>query len=62
MLYVHCLYQNWAQGHKYEGEWQNGKRMGKGTFFVKDKGANQLRKQYTGDWVDDKKHGVGVFM
>mmetsp|Transcript_33006 Transcript_33006/g.74498 ORF Transcript_33006/g.74498 Transcript_33006/m.74498 type:complete len:334 (+) Transcript_33006:191-1192(+) len=54
--------QNWAQGHKYEGEWQNGKRMGKGTFFVKDKGANQLRKQYTGDWVDDKKHGVGVFI
>jgi hypothetical protein len=36
-------------GEKYEGEWLDNKRHGRGTQWVRRDG--KLRKQYTGDWV-----------
>mmetsp|Transcript_3380 Transcript_3380/g.4413 ORF Transcript_3380/g.4413 Transcript_3380/m.4413 type:complete len:369 (+) Transcript_3380:127-1233(+) len=53
--------QTYGNGCKYEGEWRHGKREGKGTFWVKEKGR-ALRKQYAGDWVNDKREGNGVFL
>ncbi|CAF4191791.1 unnamed protein product, partial [Adineta steineri] len=38
----------YENGSRYEGEWKNQKRHGKGTFYY----ANG--NTYTGDWVDDK--------
>ena len=42
-------------GDKYEGDFVDGKRHGKGV----NTWAN--RAKYDGDWKDDKRHGKGVF-
>lgn len=44
-------YQN---GDKYDGEWDDDMRNGKGTLIYKNGGS------YQGDWVNDKRHGSGV--
>jgi hypothetical protein len=41
-------------GNRYEGEWFNGKKHGKGKMNF----ANGCT--YTGDWVEDKKSGYGI--
>ena len=42
-----------ADGTKYEGEWLDNQRHGRGTQWVRRDG--KLRKQYTGDWVMGKR-------
>jgi hypothetical protein len=37
---------------KYDGEWKENKRNGKGTSWVKDQG--KLRKEYTGNILMDE--------
>jgi hypothetical protein len=49
-----CKYAN---GDKYEGQFKDGKRHGRGTFTHSDF-PNQ---KYVGDWKNDKKHGQGVY-
>lgn len=46
-----CLY---ADGHKYEGQWHQGKRHGRGTCVFANGDV------YKGDWNHDKRHGRGV--
>ena len=46
---------NFSDGHKYVGEWKNGKIHGQGSFTYAD-GAN-----YVGEWKNDKRHGQGTF-
>ncbi len=41
-------------GMKYEGEWENGKRHGKGTLTYPD------GSKYDGEWKDNRMHGYGV--
>ena len=45
----------WASGHKYVGEYKDGKRHGQGTFTW----ANETK--YVGQWKDGKFHGQGTF-
>jgi hypothetical protein len=49
-----------ANGTRYVGGWQAGKRHGMGTTWLKGK-KGELRKQYAGQWLDDARHGRGVF-
>ena len=46
----------WANGAKYEGEWKNNKREGKG------KMSSSEGKVYEGDFKDNKKDGFGTFV
>jgi hypothetical protein len=43
-------------GDRYEGEWKNGERHGKGTMDYAD------GNKYTGTWVNGEKLGQGVFI
>ncbi len=45
---------NLADG-RYEGNWENGKRNGHGTYFFNN------GNKYEGNWVNDKKNGHGTF-
>lgn len=45
----------WEDGSKYEGEWKNGERHGKGTFYYTN------GDKYIGDWVRDVQHGKGIY-
>eukprot|EP00753_Platysulcus_tardus_P013359 PLAT3662.7.p1 GENE.PLAT3662.7~~PLAT3662.7.p1 ORF type:complete len:287 (+),score=144.27 PLAT3662.7:415-1275(+) len=51
--------QVWVDGNKYEGEWKENMRHGKGAFWVRV--GRKLRKQYTGDWRRNMRHGLGIF-
>ncbi|CEM15731.1 unnamed protein product [Vitrella brassicaformis CCMP3155] len=42
---------------RYEGEWKDGKRDGKGTEYASS--GPQTVKAYEGEWKDDKRHGQG---
>ncbi len=42
-------------GDRYEGEWKDGKRDGRGTYYS----ANGDR--YEGQWKDNKQHGRGTY-
>ena len=44
----------WPSGTRYEGDWRDGKRTGRGTMTW----ANGVR--YEGDWHDGKAHGQGT--
>ncbi len=46
-----CTYAN---GSAYEGEWQNGKEHGKGTYTYPDGSV------YEGEWQNGKEHGQGT--
>ena len=41
------------EGDRYEGDWVNYRREGKGTFICNG-------DKYEGDWVNDKKEGKGI--
>jgi hypothetical protein len=45
----------WESGNKYEGEWKNNKRHGKGTLYFKDGDI------YVGEYKDGKRNGQGVY-
>ena len=47
---------------KYEGDWVDGKREGKGVMtYGKPHYKNQNgQKQYEGEWKNDKQHGKGI--
>lgn len=46
----------WAHGHRYDGEWKNGKRHGEGMMvWTYDKGLCV----YSGQWADDTMRGTG---
>ena len=45
----------YSNGDKYDGEWENDKKHGQGTYTW----ANG--DKYDGAWEDDKRHGVGTF-
>ena len=38
-----------------KGEWKNGERHGKGTFYYTN------GDKYIGDWVKDVQHGKGIY-
>lgn len=42
------------RGGRYEGEFKNGAREGKGKEITRN------GEEYDGDWVDDRKHGFGI--
>jgi len=45
----------YPDGHKYVGEWKNGKYNGQGTYTYPD------GQKYVGRWKDDKRNGQGTF-
>ena len=44
----------------YDGEWQNGKRCGKGHYRQVSRGVRRYVDEYKGEWLDDKEHGYGT--
>ena len=40
-------------GNRYEGDWKNGKKEGKGIFYFNS------GSRYEGDWKNDKMEGKG---
>ena len=42
----------WDKGPRYEGDWENGRRHGQGTY-------HHEKFNYSGDWRNDKKDGEG---
>ena len=47
--------KTWGNGQKYEGDWRDGKKLGKGVETLFDGG-----RKYDGEWKDGKRHGRGV--
>lgn len=48
----HTVY--WNTGERYQGEWQDNKKHGKGTVVYKN------GDKYEGDWAGDLRHGLGT--
>ena len=46
---------NWDDGCKYEGDWKDDVRHGKGVFEYTN------GDKYDGDWADDIQHGRGTY-
>ena len=51
-LFFILLY--WASGHRYTGEWKDGKRNGQGTYFYAD------GSKWKGEWKNSKANGPGI--
>ena len=49
-------------GHRYEGEWVNGKLNGRGTETLRDKKSTQIKYKYVGEWQDNLWHGNGFLI
>ena len=47
-----CYYEN---GDKYDGEWKNNKREGKGIQYF------AVGTRYNGEWKNDKMNGKGKY-
>ena len=47
-------------GGKYEGEWENNKRHGKGMFFSGTLSTHIFK--FEGNWKNGKRHGKGKFI
>ena len=45
----------WADGRRYEGEYENDKKQGQGTFYWAD------GRKYVGSWKNGKQHGQGEY-
>jgi hypothetical protein len=50
----------YADGDKYEGEWKEDKRHGKGVVTYAGQNGT-ISEKYDGDWVDGKMHGFGKY-
>ena len=48
--------QEWPDGSKYHGYWENDKANGKGKLY------HASGDIYDGEWKDDKANGKGVYM
>ncbi|GFH30673.1 MORN repeat-containing protein 3, partial [Haematococcus lacustris] len=48
----HTVY--WVSGERYQGEWSDNKRHGKGTVVYKN------GDKYEGDWANGLRHGLGT--
>lgn len=48
----HTVY--WTTGERYQGEWRDNKKHGKGTVIYKN------GDKYEGDWENDVRHGLGT--
>lgn len=46
---------NWDDGCKYDGDWKDDVRHGKGVFEYTN------GDKYEGDWADDIQHGKGTY-
>jgi len=53
-LYKFLGTMKYADGSKYEGEWKNDMRAGKGTLISPEE------EKYEGDWEEDKITGKGI--
>lgn len=55
----------YRDGDRYEGEWRNDERHGKGSMVyasaVDRDGSRKVEEKYEGDWVDGKMSGRGVY-
>jgi len=47
--------ETFPNGHKYEGEFKDGKPNGQGTYTYPD------GRKYVGEWKDGRKYGQGTF-
>ena len=45
----------WADGRRYEGEYENDKKQGQGIFYWAD------GRKYVGTWKDGQQHGQGDY-
>lgn len=55
-----------SDGDRYEGEWRNDERHGKGVMIYaattdEAGGGRHVEEKYDGDWLDGKMHGRGVY-
>ena len=48
--------QEWPNGSKYEGEWNENKSAGKGKLIHSDGDT------YEGEWKNDKANGFGIYI
>ena len=46
----------YVNGNRYEGDWANDKKNGKGSYTYFTTG-----EKYEGQWVDGEKHGYGSY-
>ena len=51
----------YSDGDKYEGQWKDDKRHGKGTVTYRGQDGNVVEK-YEGDWYEGKMHGFGRYV
>ena len=51
IIYHEEIYEN---GDKYEGDWKNGLKEGKGVYYYKN------GNRYEGDYQNDKREGKGI--
>ncbi len=56
----HMEYYKNGYDATYDGEWQDGRRCGKGHYRQVSRGARRYVDEYKGEWLDDKKHGYGI--
>lgn len=56
----HMEYDKNGYDATYDGEWQNGKRCGKGHYRQVSRGVRRYVDEYKGEWLDDKEHGYGT--
>ena len=45
----------WNDGDRYEGEWRNGKKEGKGIYYYNN------GDRYEGEFKNNKRDGAGIY-
>ena len=49
-----------SDGDKYDGEWRNDERHGKGAMIYCSKDSD-VQEKYEGEWVEGRMHGKGCY-
>ena len=52
--------KTWPSGDRYEGQFAEDKKAGKGT-YIWGSGSASPGERYSGDWRDDRRNGYGVY-